>query len=200
MDSKFISALSKHTNSTGQIHGNQNIKYKSSENKTNNDDFEESIVNKNSDDYKFDCFVEKLQEIVIEDEFEHLQNDFCEKYYKIFEDKNENKLEYTEIFNKYTKLIENYLEKNLIKRVPQFNVNDFYKMLESKKFKIDEQLLDILINFADFQNFKQLMLDYKHKKENKNDILFLGLNVQKINNDNFDKLNEQFQTKNKKNK
>jgi ADP-ribosylation factor 2-binding protein len=197
MDSKFISALSKHTNSTGK-NVNQNIKYKSSENKTNNDDFEESIVNKNSDDYKFDCFVEKLQEIVIEDEFEHLQNDFCEKYYKIFEDKNENKLEYTEIFNKYTKLIENYLEKNLIKRVPQFNVNDFYKMLESKKFKIDEQLLDILINFADFQNFKQLMLDYKHKKENKNDILFLGLNVQKINNDNFDKLNEQFQTKNKK--
>ena len=197
MDSKFISALSKHTNSTGK-NVNQNIKYKSSENKTNNDDFEESIVNKNSDDYKFDCFVEKLQEIVIEDEFENLQNDFCEKYYKIFEDKNENKLEYTEIFNKYTKLIENYLEKNLIKRVPQFNVNDFYKMLESKKFKIDEQLLDILINFADFQNFKQLMLDYKHKKENKNDILFLGLNVQKINNDNFDKLNEQFQTKNKK--
>jgi ADP-ribosylation factor 2-binding protein len=199
MDSKFISALSKHTNSTGK-NVNQNIKYKSSENKTNNDDFEESIVNKNSDDYKFDCFVEKLQEIVIEDEFENLQNEFCEKYYKIFEDKNENKLEYTEIFNKYTKLIENYLEKNLIKRVPQFNVNDFYKMLESKKFKIDEQLLDILINFADFQNFKQLMLDYKHKKENKNDILFLGLNVQKINNDNFDKLNEQFQTKNKKNK
>ena len=199
MDSKFISALSKHTNSTGK-NVNQNIKYKSSENKTNNDDFEESIVNKNSDDYKFDCFVEKLQEIVIEDEFENLQNDFCEKYYKIFEDKNENKLEYTEIFNKYTKLIENYLEKNLIKRVPQFNVNDFYKMLESKKFKIDEQLLDILISFADFQNFKQLMLDYKHKKENKNDILFLGLNVQKINNDNFDKLNEQFQTKNKKNK
>ena len=197
MDSKFISALSKHTNSTGK-NVNQNIKYKSSENKTNNDDFEESIVNKNSDDYKFDCFVEKLQEIVIEDEFENLQNDFCEKYYKIFEDKNENKLEYTEIFNKYTKLIENYLEKNLIKRVPQFNVNDFYKMLESKKFKIDEQLLDILINFADFQNFKQLMLDYKHKKQNKNDILFLGLNVQKINNDNFDKLNEQFQTKNKK--
>ena len=197
MDSKFISALSKHTNSTGK-NVNQNIKYKSSENKTNNDDFEESIVNKNSDDYKFDCFVEKLQEIVIEDEFENLQNDFCEKYYKIFEDKNENKLEYTEIFNKYTKLIENYLEKNLIKRVPQFNINDFYKMLESKKFKIDEQLLDILISFADFQNFKQLMLDYKHKKENKNDILFLGLNVQKINNDNFDKLNEQFQTKNKK--
>ena len=199
MDSKFISALSKHTNSTGK-NVNQNIKYKSSENKTNYDVFEESIVSKNSDDYKFDCFVEKLQEIVIEDEFEHLQNDFCEKYYKIFEDKNENKLEYTEIFNKYTKLIENYLEKNLIKRVPQFNVNDFYKMLESKKFKIDEQLLDILISFADFQNFKQLMLDYKHKKENKNDILFLGLNVQKINNDNFDKLNEQFQTKNKKNK
>ena len=29
-----------------------------------------NLVNDQTDDYKFDCFIEKLQEIVIEDQFE----------------------------------------------------------------------------------------------------------------------------------
>ena len=161
------------------------------------------LVNQKSDDYKFDCFVEQLQEIVIEPEFEKIQNDFCEKYYKEFDEKSENKLIYTEIFNKYTLLIEDYLEKNLIKRVTKFKINDFYEMLKSKKFKMEEQLLDTLISFSDFQNFKEMMLNYKHSKNNKNDILVMGLNVQKVpkdkngkNFDNFDCLNQQFNKKN----
>ena len=113
------------------------------------------LVNQKSDDYKFDCFVEQLQEIVIEPEFEKIQNDFCEKYYKEFDEKSENKLIYTEIFNKYTLLIEDYLWKNLIKRVSKFKINYFYEMLKSKKFKMDEQLLDTLISFSDFQNFSK---------------------------------------------
>ena len=40
-------------------------------------------------------------------------------------------------------------------------------MLKSKKFKMDEQLLDTLISFSDFQNFKEMMLNYKHSKNNK---------------------------------
>ena len=179
MDSKFISALSKHTNSTGQIHGNQNIKYKNSENKTNNDDFEESIVNKDSDDYKFDIFAEALQDIVIEEEFEKMQNDFCEKYYKVFEDKDENKLEYTKIFNEYTKKTEEFLEKNLKKRVTQYKLDDFYKMLESKKFKMDEQLFDTLIDLSDFNNFKEMMLNYKRSKTNNKRAVKLGVHVRK---------------------
>ena len=76
-------------------------------------------------------------------------------------------------------------------------------MLKSKKFKMDEQLLDTLISFSDFQNFKEMMLNYKHSKNNKNDILVMGLNVQKVpkdkngkNFDNFDFLNQQFNKKN----
>jgi hypothetical protein len=48
-----------------------------------------------------------------------------------------------------------------------------------------------------------MMLNYKHSKNNKNDILVMGLNVQKVpkdkngkNFDNFDFLNQQFNKKN----
>ena len=108
-----------------------------------------------------------------------MQKDFCEKYYKVFEDKDENKLEYTKIFNEYTKNTEEFLEKNLKKRVTQYKIDDFYKMLESKKFKMDEQLLDTLLDISDFGNFKQMMLDYKRSKTNNKKAVQLGVHVQK---------------------
>ena len=53
------------------------------------------------------------------------------------------------------------------KRVTQYKIDDFYKMLESKKFKMDEQLLDTLLDISDFNNFKEMMLNYKRSKTNK---------------------------------
>ena len=135
--SKFSKALQGQFNKDGKLTGTGEIKYKNAQNKITEDDFEESIVNKDSEDFKFDIFTEALQEIVIEEEFEKMQNNFCEKYYKIFEEKDENKLEYTKIFNEYTKKTEEFLEKNLQKRVKQYKIDDFYKMLESKKFNMD---------------------------------------------------------------
>ena len=51
-----------------------------------------------------------MQEIVIEEEFENLRNDLFEKYCDIFEDTEENKLIYTEIFKEYIKKLETYIE------------------------------------------------------------------------------------------
>ena len=184
MDSKHVSKFSKalqgQFNKDGKLTGTGEIKYKNAKNKiTDDDDFEESIVNKDSDDFKFDIFAEALQDIVIEEEFEKMQNDFCEKYYKEFEDKDENKLEYTKIFNEYTKTTEDFLEKNLKKRVTQYKIDDFYKMLESKKFKMDEQLLDTLLDLSDFGNFKEMMLNYKRAKTNNKNAVQFGVHVQK---------------------
>ena len=178
--SKFSKALQGQFNKDGKLTGTGEIKYKNGKNKITDDDgFEESVVNKDSDDFKFDIFAEALQDIVIEEEFEKMQNDFCEKYYRVFEDKDENKLEYTKIFNEYTKKTEEFLEKNLKKRVTQYKIDDFYKMLESKKFKMDEQLLDTLLDLSDFNNFKEMMLNYKRTKiKNKNAVQF-GVHVQK---------------------
>ena len=160
-----------------------------------------NLVNDQTDDYKFDCFIEKLQEIVIEDQFEKMQNDFLEKYYKEFEDKNENKLIYTQIFKEYTALTEKYIETNLIKRLPKYNIDDFYKLLEKRKKQIDEQLLDTLLSFTDFQTFKEMMLDYKARKNHKQD-LFIGINIEKVtkekhgeNLDNFEELKKNYKKK-----
>ena len=126
--SKFSKALAGQINEDGKLTGTGEIKYKNAQNKITEDDFEESIVTKDSDNYKFDLFAEALQEIVIEDSFEKKQNDFCEKYYKVFEEKDENKLEYTKIFNEYTKTMEEFLEKELAKRVQEYKVDEFYKL------------------------------------------------------------------------
>ena len=198
--SKFSKALAGQSNKDGKLTGTGEIKYKNADNKIIEDDFEESSVNKDSDNYKFDKFAEALQDIVIEDEFEKMQNDFCEKYYKIFEEKDENKLEYTKIFNEYTKTTEEFLEKELKKRVKEYNIDDFYKLLESKKFKIDEQLLDTLLDLSEFNNFKEMMLNYKREKENdKQQKIQFGVFVQKApkdksgkNVDNFDLLEKNF--------
>ena len=203
--SKFSKALAGQSNKDGKLTGTGEIKYKNADNKIIEDDFEESSVNKDSDNYKFDKFAEALQDIVIEDEFEKMQKDFCEKYYKIFEEKDENKLEYIKIFNEYTKTTEEFLEKELKKRVKEYNIDDFYKLLESKKFKIDEQLLDTLLDLSEFNNFKEMMLNYKREKENdKQQKIQFGVFVQKApkdksgkNVDNFDLLEKNFKQKKK---
>lgn len=41
------------------------------------------------------------------------QRKFTDKYYQEFEDREENKLTYTPIFNKYTSLLEKYIEEEL---------------------------------------------------------------------------------------
>ena len=198
--SKFSKALAGQSNKDGKLTGTGEIKYKNAQNKITEDDFEESIVTKDSDNYKFDLFAEALQEIVIEDSFEKKQNDFCEKYYKVFEEKDENKLEYTNIFNEYTKTMEEFLEKELGKRVKEYKVDEFYKLLESKKFKIDEQLLDTLLDLSEFTSFKQMMLSYKRDKGNDNkEKIEFGIQVQKApknkegkNFDNFEALENNF--------
>ena len=105
-----------------------------------------------------------MQEIVIEKEFEKTQCEFLDKYCNEFEEKVENKLIYTDIFKQYTKLTEKYLEQKLIEKLPQYKIDDFYKLLEKRKHQIDDQLLDILISFTDFQAFKEMILDYKKSK------------------------------------
>ena len=202
--SKFSKALAGQSSKDGKLTGTGEIKYKNAKNKIIDDDFEESIVAKDSDNYKFDKFTEALQDIVIEDSFEKMQNVFCEKYYKVFEEKDENKLEYTKIFNEYTKTTEEFLEKELAKRVKEYKVDEFYKLLESKKFKIDEQLLDTLLDLTEFNNFKEMMLNYKREKENTKDKIEFGIQVQKApinkqgkNFDNFDFLEKNFKNQKK---
>jgi The ARF-like 2 binding protein BART. len=75
------------------------------------DEFEFSNAGgQNKEDDEFDTIVGALQDIVIDEEFEMLQNDFLDKHCMVFEDEEENKLEYMPIFNNYQKTLEKYIE------------------------------------------------------------------------------------------
>ncbi len=48
--------------------------------------------------------------------------------------------------------------------MPGSDINEFYKLLETRKDCIDDQLLDMLLSYTDFQIFKEMVLDYKRRK------------------------------------
>ncbi|XP_023241036.1 ADP-ribosylation factor-like protein 2-binding protein isoform X2 [Centruroides sculpturatus] len=113
----------------------------------------------------FDTTIGHIEEIIMEPDFQKLQNDFLEKYYVCFEDKEENKLEYMDIFREYTDLIESYIETELNKRIPDFNMAQFLKQMQASKNDLDGEVFDILFSFTDFLVFKEMVLDYKAAKQ-----------------------------------
>ncbi len=48
----------------------------------------------------FDSIVGQLEDIAVSAEFQEIMQDFCKEHCHIFDDGEENKLEYTDIFNK----------------------------------------------------------------------------------------------------
>lgn len=54
-----------------------------------------------------------------------LQTDFLDKYCTLFTNEEENKIYYTDIFNEYTKVIEEFILVNLNKNIPNINMGDF---------------------------------------------------------------------------
>jgi ADP-ribosylation factor 2-binding protein len=56
---------------------------------------------KSQKDEKFDAIIGDLEDLLLDDEFVKLQNDFYLKYYDMFEDTEENKLAYTPVFMEY---------------------------------------------------------------------------------------------------
>uniref|UniRef100_A0A7S3NEX0 ADP-ribosylation factor-like protein 2-binding protein n=2 Tax=Euplotes harpa TaxID=151035 RepID=A0A7S3NEX0_9SPIT len=78
-----------------------------------------------------------------------------------FENTEENKLVYMEIFKKYKEIIESYIETRLADMIDGFDMEEYAKVLPDRKDEIDDQLLELLISFADFGTFKELMISFK---------------------------------------
>ncbi|KAI8928172.1 the ARF-like 2 binding protein BART-domain-containing protein [Entophlyctis helioformis] len=132
----------------------------------NNDDdiaFESPI---NSDDARFDTVVGELEDVLMDDAFLKLQTTFFAKHHKHFDDSDENKLEYMDIFQKYTSQIEKYLSKRLSARLPWFSMSAFMEMLKDRPEQTDGgEVFEMLHSLGDFNEFKDLILDYKREQE-----------------------------------
>lgn len=63
----------------------------------------------NMEDNEFDTTVGVLQEILLDENFERMQKQFCNENCMHFEATEENKLIYTDIFKKYHDIIESYI-------------------------------------------------------------------------------------------
>uniref|UniRef100_A0A1B6KEY4 ADP-ribosylation factor-like protein 2-binding protein n=1 Tax=Graphocephala atropunctata TaxID=36148 RepID=A0A1B6KEY4_9HEMI len=114
---------------------------------------------------EFDIIIGHIEDILVDDDFEHLQKDFLEKYWEEFENKEENKLIYMNIFKEYTNLIENHLEEKLKVKVPEFCMKRFTQTLMDKKNDLEGEVFEMLYTFSDFLSFKEMVLDYRAMKE-----------------------------------
>mmetsp|Transcript_14932 Transcript_14932/g.24424 ORF Transcript_14932/g.24424 Transcript_14932/m.24424 type:complete len:167 (-) Transcript_14932:120-620(-) len=125
---------------------------------------EEFIITEScsAEDGAFDEIVGVLEEVAISDEFQKLLQGFCQEHCHHFEDTEENKLIYTEIFKNYADTIEGFLDQKITDAIPEFKMEVFIEQLvERGEDAIDSEMFDLLSSLADFDIFKQQMLAAK---------------------------------------
>uniref|UniRef100_A0A8C5TZC2 ADP-ribosylation factor-like protein 2-binding protein n=1 Tax=Malurus cyaneus samueli TaxID=2593467 RepID=A0A8C5TZC2_9PASS len=110
---------------------------------------------------EFDLVVGYLEDIIMDDDFQLIQRNFLEKHYHEFDDSEENKLIYTDIFNEYISLIEKYIEEKLLDRIRGFDMVAFTVSLQQHKDEMPGDIFDLLLTFTDFLAFKEMFLEYR---------------------------------------
>ena len=135
---------------------------------------------------RFDEIIAALQEVVIGESFQAAQNGFFAAHCGHFEASEDNKLVYTEIFQKYQASLETLLAAQLKAKVPGFSMEEFAAMLETRHSLVDPELLELLVSFSEFPTFKETMLGrplthtaYKFDKTEEEKEGPMGLTVKK---------------------
>lgn len=123
-----------------------------------------SIVSTGTDeaDNHFDAVIGALEDLIMEADFNSLQSGFFRTHCSIFEDSEENKLEYTSLFQSYIDLVETYIERRLKEVFPGFEMDSFMQQLQQHEQEMEgSDVLEVLLSFGDFSTFKDIMLSYK---------------------------------------
>lgn len=119
-----------------------------------------------AEEIRFDEAVGALEDILVcDDEFRSIQEGFFDAHCDKFSEDEENRVEYTAIFEDYTTLMETTLERILSAKVSGFNMHEFEKQLINRKEDIAGEIFDLLLSFSDFQEFKSLIVAHKLEKE-----------------------------------
>ncbi|XP_017274384.1 ADP-ribosylation factor-like protein 2-binding protein [Kryptolebias marmoratus] len=139
-----------------------------------------AVSSSSAADSAFDAVIGCIEDIIMEEDFQHLQQSFMEKHYLEFDDSDENKLSYTPIFNEYVDLLEKHLEQQLTERIPGFNMNTFIELLMHNKEEVPDDIYDMLLTFTDFMAFKEMFLEYRAAKEGRGLDLSQGLVVTSV--------------------
>ena len=105
-----------------------------------------------------------------QEDFARSQWEFLNKNNHVFEDTEENKLEYTSIYKDYVYILDQMIEQQLMQTFSKAEIDGFYETftekLEDYK-KINPEVVDTLFGFIDFEQFKKAMLNAKHLMDEK---------------------------------
>ncbi|OXU17303.1 hypothetical protein TSAR_012084 [Trichomalopsis sarcophagae] len=116
---------------------------------------------KNPEHHTFDEVIGHIEDLLMEEEFQSIQQHFLDKYWSMFEPIEENKLEYMDVFNDYNKAIESYIDRSLKKVISNFSMEDFINELNERRSELEGEVFEVLLTFTDFLAFKELILDYR---------------------------------------
>ena len=116
-------------------------------------------------DQRWDACVGVLENVLMDQKFSNAQEEFCYEHCHHFEATDENKLVYTNIYSQYTNMIETRIQNELMANIDDFNMEEFYTMLEERQGEICGDIWDMLMTIGDFAEFKNLMVAYKVQKE-----------------------------------
>jgi ADP-ribosylation factor 2-binding protein len=105
-------------------------------------------------------------QLVTRDDFVQAQAEFYKAHSATFEDSDENKLEYTPIYESFVHLLENLIESKLNQEFnfSQESIDAFYEdfKVNWETYKdMDADAVETLFGFIDFERFKQNMINYK---------------------------------------
>eukprot|EP01064_Diplonema_japonicum_P036945 TRINITY_DN8501_c0_g1_i1.p1 TRINITY_DN8501_c0_g1~~TRINITY_DN8501_c0_g1_i1.p1 ORF type:complete len:320 (+),score=84.74 TRINITY_DN8501_c0_g1_i1:34-993(+) len=136
------------------------------------------------DDEKFDLAQSVLEEMLEADpRFWQIQIDFKDKHCNIFEDAEENKLQYTSVHQEWVAIMDSYITKKLTHTIKNFSVSDFMEILEVRSDEVSGEVWSFLLSFTDFQTFKTTMLNHKLGFDEETDFVLSKGEVNRIIND-----------------
>mmetsp|Transcript_87725 Transcript_87725/g.171569 ORF Transcript_87725/g.171569 Transcript_87725/m.171569 type:complete len:175 (+) Transcript_87725:149-673(+) len=121
-------------------------------------------TNSSPEDEEFDAIVSALEEILQDDSFQSELSSFYQNNCDKFEESKENKLEYTEVFNQYTTLVESYLENYLSSKIAGFDMKRFERLMSERQDSLSGEAFDLLSSLGDFLEFKDTMVAQKSMK------------------------------------
>ena len=121
-----------------------------------------------SKDFKFDSIIGEMENLLMDRQFIDLQQSFFSENCKYFSNDDENKLVYTDVFNKYVSLIESFIASKLVLKLEWFDMPEFLNMLKDQKMEeLEGDVFDVLLSLGDFQCFKDTILAFKSELEGK---------------------------------
>ena len=117
---------------------------------------------------------------MLDEQFEHIQAQFMRAHCGQFEAGEENRPEYMLVFNLYQQQVEHFVQEQLRLKVPGFAMGRFVGLLESRTEQIDEQILDMVESFSEFESFKRVMLEYREFLRNEEQLRGLAIRSSRL--------------------